>query len=90
MDRNSRELKRKTASTMRLSLTPVSEYEGVPPTDVLSKMKEAKDCQIFDSFEIISVKRVPDPILVGKMEGTKDLFYIAEWDDDVSIDDFIN
>lgn len=83
------ELEKKTEHTMQLSLTPVKEYDGIPPTDVLTKMQEAVKATIFDTFSIISVKKVPDPILVGHISGTKDLFFIAEWGEDISLKDFI-
>lgn len=83
------ELREKTQRTMRLSLESVQDYEGVPPTYVLDELEKAQNAKIFDEFKIISVKRVPDPVLVGCFKGTRDMFFIAEWGDDVSLQDLV-
>jgi len=94
-----KELRSNTQSYKKLALTPVEAYVGqhvgegdqvtdskisLPPTEVLEKMAEAKKQELFDGFSIIHVVQGPDPILVGTIKGTKDMFYIAEWGDDIS------
>jgi len=65
----------------------------VPPQHALDRLKEAQDRKIFDSYEVFkieSIETVPDPILFGKINDCEDLFFIDQWDNDVSIDDLIN
>lgn len=74
----------------QLKLQNVKTYGKVPPVDVLEKMKSAKDFGIFDMYLIGSIERVKvDPILFGYINGCNDLFYIAQWDDDVKIEDIL-
>ena len=76
----------------KLCLTNIKEYKEVPPEPVLTKLKEARDKAIFDSFEIMkieSVKEYKDPILFGRIIGCTDLFFIAEWDEDIKMKDLI-
>jgi hypothetical protein len=35
------------------------------------------------------VKEVIDPIIFGKIDGCTDRFFIAQWDDDVKIEDIV-
>ncbi len=60
-----------------LKLTPIKEYAHVPPGDVLAKVKEAKERGIFDTF------------VFGSIEGCGDKFFIAQWGDDVRIEDIL-
>lgn len=72
-----------------LRLTPVSDYQEVPPVDVLDKMQEAVGRKCFDSFEVAHIERVKDPILFGRIDGCTDYFYVAQWEDDVKIEDLL-
>jgi hypothetical protein len=62
----------------------LQEYMGsgdqtsIPPPEVLSALKNAQDLKVFDSFIIMSVERVEDPILFGKINGSKDYYFVAE------------
>ena len=70
----------------------VEDYDALPPENVLEAMKKAKALNCFDSFEIAkieSVKEYKDPILFGRIHGCTDRFYIAEWDNDIKIQDLI-
>lgn len=72
-----------------LVFKPVAEYDEVPPQDVLDKMESAVQLGCFDTFEVAkieSVQEVKDPILFGRVEGCGDRFFIAQWDDDVTIE----
>jgi hypothetical protein len=67
-------------------------YGEIPPQFVLDKMKDAAADNVFDSFEIAKIDwkvEIKDPILFGRIEGCTDRFFIAQWDDDVSIEDII-
>lgn len=69
---------------------PVADYKAIPPKDVLVKMAEHKARGCFDSFTIASVEKIHDPLLLGRIEGVLDRrWYIAQWGDDVSLDDVI-
>lgn len=77
-----------------LAFTPVEQYEEVPPADVLDKLEVAQalkagDCAVFDSFEVAHIVNVKDPILFGRIKGCSDRFFIAQWDDDVKIEDIL-
>jgi hypothetical protein len=93
---------RKSNWALTLALTPVAAYVGqhasegstidamsLPPTDVLEKMSAAKKDGLFDGFAIIHVAKVPDPILVGQVNGSEDLYFIAEWGNDISFDEMM-
>lgn len=74
-----------------LAFSSVASYEKSPPMDVLLKMKDAADKKCFDSFEIAYIKEVTDdPILFGRIEGCPDRFYVAQWDNDVTIEQIID
>ncbi len=72
-----------------LAFTPIEEYPAVPPEEVLVELEKAQDRKCFDSFEIAYIKNVKDPLLFGRVEGTPNRFFIAQWDNDISIDDLI-
>ena len=72
-----------------LAFINIKEYTEVPPADVLEKLREAKKWNCFDNFEIAkieSVREMKDPILFGRITGVGDYFFIAQWDDDVTIE----
>ena len=72
-----------------LTFTPIKEYTEVPPQEALERLKEAKERKCFDSFEVAKisdVKEVKDPILFGRIKGCGDRFFIAQWDDDVTLE----
>lgn len=78
------------SSNVKLEITPLAQYEGTPPAEALTRLEEAQGRKLFDSFAIMWVKRVPDPILVGQIKESKDYYFIAEWGDDVSVDQIMN
>jgi hypothetical protein len=82
-------LRARTKGTCRLALTDVSDYPAAPPNEVLGEMKKAHQSGIFDKFQIIHVQKVPDPILVGRIKNCEDLFFIAEWDKDISLQELV-
>lgn len=64
-------------------------YQGIPPVGVLEKLQTEKKKKIFNYFTIANVKHIPDPILFGRIDGCPDRFYLAQWGDDVCLDDLI-
>ncbi len=72
-----------------LAFTPIEQYATVPPDDVLQALEVAQDRKCFDSFEVAYIKNVKDPLLFGLVKGTPNRFFIAQWDNDVSIDDLL-
>jgi len=73
----------------KLVFKDLKSYPEVPPHDVLAALKEAKARNCFDTFEIAkieSVVEVPDPILFGKIKDCGDLFVIAQWDNDITVE----
>lgn len=83
--------KAKVGYKKRLSFSRLENYDrDVPPEDVLEKIAAAKEVGCFDYFEIAFVEEVKkDPIVFGRIEDCKDRFFIAQWDNDVSIEAII-
>lgn len=76
----------------QLMFTAIEKYERVPSIEVLNELEVAQSRKCFDTFEIAeiqAVERVKDPILFGRVTGCEDRFFIAQWDDDVNIDDIL-
>jgi hypothetical protein len=68
----------------------VEDYEGLPPAPVIETFKEHKARKVFDYFTIASVNSVPDPLLLGRIDGDDDnRWFIAQWGADVCLDDLI-
>lgn len=72
-----------------LSFTSVSDYQSIPPADVLAEMEVAQERKCFDQFEVAYIKQVKDPIIFGRIEGCAKRFYVAQWDNDVRIEDLL-
>jgi hypothetical protein len=75
-----------------LAFTPVEKYSEVPPAEALAKLKEARELKCFDTYVVAtidSVTVVPDPVLFGQITGCQNYYYIAQWDDDVKIEDIL-
>ena len=76
----------------KLVMIPLGEYDQVPPDAVLDALETCIERGCFDSFEIAkiaSIKEVKDPIVFGRIDGCSDRFFIAQWDDDVKIEDIL-
>lgn len=69
--------------------TAIEDYAGIPPDNVLSRFEEVAAKKVFDYFTIGTVQAVKDPLLMGRVKGVEDRFFIAQWGDDVSLDDVI-
>ena len=77
----------------KLNFISLSNYEEVPPIDVLDKIEQAQEIGCFDTFEIAkieSVKETKDPIVFGIVNNCPDKFFIAQWDNDIKIEDILN
>lgn len=80
-------------SYKRTRLTSLKDYAKVPPDAALDALEAARTLGCFNDFAVMDLeshREVPDPILFGQVTGCDDLFYIAQWDTDVKIEDFLN
>jgi hypothetical protein len=76
----------------QLVFTPLEQYPEVPPAEVLERLAEAQKNDCFDYFEVAhieSVEKLKDPIVLGRIKGCSDRFFISQWNDDVSIEDLL-
>lgn len=73
-----------------LIIDEIDEYEKPLPRDIEKKLKDARQAGCFEKFVIFWVRTIKDPIIFGLVKGDSNKFYfIAEWDDDVSVQDFL-
>ena len=76
----------------RLKFTPIAQYGEIPPAAALEALRDAKSKDCFDAFEVATIESVtviPDPILFGVINGCNNKYYVAQWDDDVKIEDIL-
>jgi len=77
--------KRQTLKSYR-----IEDYDdSIPSEEVLKKLDEAEVLKCFDYFEITRVEEQKDPILFGRINGCPDKFFIAQWGDDVKVEDIL-
>lgn len=70
--------------------TNVSAYLGVPPHRIIEALEAHRERGCFDEFVVGEVVRVKDPLLLGTINGVTDrLWFIAQWGEDVALDDVI-
>lgn len=69
--------------------TPIHEYPGLPPQHVIDKLRDEVPKQLFHSFVIATVESIHDPLLLGVLNGREERYFLAQWGDDVSLDDVI-
>jgi len=67
----------------------IENYNKVPPNNVLNILKMHQDRALFDYFTIASVSAIHDPLLLGRINNYEDRFFIAQWGEDISLDDII-
>ncbi len=78
------------AEGKQLAIVEIKDYKKLPPDEVLQKLKDAQDKDIFDTFHIAYIVRVKDPILFGKIKAFSNLYFlIAQWGDDVKFEDIL-
>lgn len=63
--------------------------DKIIPDEVLDKLEDAKERQVFDEVSVLWVEKIKDPLLLGSIKGCKDFFLICEWGDDVKFDDMV-
>lgn len=76
----------------RLVFVALKDYSKVPPDHVLESLETAKGRGCFDSFEVGVLETVevrPDPLLIGRVRGSEDRFFLDQWDNDVRIEDIL-
>lgn len=81
---------------IKVHIDPLESYCGNPqagdakdriiPDNVLDKLEEAKERKLFDTFSVLWVEKVADPLLLGIVNGCKDYFFITEWGSDISFE----
>lgn len=76
-------------SYQTLAFTSLGNYNEIPPDQALHKLEEAQERKCFDSFEVAHIKKVEDPIIFGRIHDCEDRFYVAQWDEDVKIEDIL-
>lgn len=77
----------------KLVFHKIKDYPEVPPPVVLNALAKAKEKNCFDTFEIAKIESVEkriDPILFGCIEGCKDKFAVAQWDNDITVEEIID
>jgi len=92
IDAFNRKLYKKTMKNgyySQLAFQKVSETSMVPPPDVLTELEKAKKLNCFDEFEIGYIAKIKDPIMFGTINDCSTKFYIAQWDNDVRIEDIL-
>jgi hypothetical protein len=76
--------------TMRFTALEI--YQDVPPAEVLQKIREARELKCFDRFEVLTLEAqevTPDPVIFGRIEGDDNRYFVAQWDDDVRIEQIL-
>lgn len=67
----------------------VADYTGIPPESVIGRLVEVAKKKIFDVFTVATVEHVKDPLLLGRINGCDNAFFLAQWGDDIKLDDVI-
>lgn len=69
--------------------TDIKEYDGIPPLNVLEVFEEHKKRDLFHDFSVAEVEGVHDPLLLGRLEGRSERYFISQWGDDIQLDDLL-
>lgn len=69
--------------------TPVKDYKGIPPENVVDLASEHANRNIFDELVVAEVKGIAYPLLLGYIKGDENRYFIAQWGDDVQLDDLL-
>jgi hypothetical protein len=75
-----------------LKFTALESYPNVPPSEVLEGIRAAKELKCFDRFEVLTLETVeviPDPVVFGLIDGCDNKYFVAQWDDDVKIEQIL-
>lgn len=71
---------------------PIGLYPEVPPDEVLERAESFKG--VFDyltvgKVETMECEPVKDPLLLGRLNGSEDRFFLAQWGDDLHVEDIL-
>lgn len=69
--------------------TDIKDYSGIPPVGVLETFGMHKARELFHDFSVAEVEGVHDPLLLGRLDGRPERYFIAQWGDDVQLDDLL-
>lgn len=81
-----------TYTYQALKFTAMEAYPNVPPGDVLQAIRDARKLKCFDRFEVLTLETVeviPDPVVFGVINGCDNKYFVAQWDDDVKIEQIL-
>jgi hypothetical protein len=67
----------------------IEDTAHVPPMAVLKSLEAEQEKKVFDYFTVAEVKGVNDPLLLGRINGTDMRWFLAQWLNDVCLDDLI-
>lgn len=70
----------------------IRDYAGIPPIDIVDKLTIHKARNIFDEFTVASLeftKKIVDPIIFGRIKDDPRRFFIAQWGEDIHIEDLM-
>lgn len=84
-----KETHKTNGSYQTLEFQPIEDYKNVPPGYVLDALEKATEHKCFDNFEVAYIREVADPLLFGRIDGCPDMFFLAQWDTDVKIEDIL-
>ena len=76
--------------------TLLSEYNGVPPANILEALIESKNKITFDYYTIATLDisyangAVDDPLLLGRINNSNKRYFIAQWDNDIDINKIVS
>ena len=73
---------------------PIKEITEPIPTNCLYILKEWKSRNVFERFTVATVenensKKIPDPFLIGRINGDSNRYFLAQWGGDINIDNVV-
>lgn len=78
-----------TKDGLKIHIDPLETFSKLMPDEVLDELEKAKGRKLFDKFAVLWAEKVPDPLLLGVIDGCEDYFYICAWGDDISFDQIV-
>lgn len=67
----------------------IKQLKKLPPDNILNRLAEEKKRNLFDYFTVARIEELPDPLLLGRIDGVEDRFFIAQWNNDITLDELI-
>lgn len=72
---------------------PLTDYQEIPPAQIVEKVSETNKTGLFDYLTVAKfsykTEIVKDPLLLGRITNSDIRFFIAQWEDDIHLDDLI-